>query len=82
MLICLFAISAVSATEMSNETNMLTNNHDSSLIVESVNEDTLSVSLSEEEIQGSADNGTFTALQKKINEASEGSIINLENNYT
>ena len=81
LIVCLFAISAVSAAEISNETNMVAND-DSSLIVESVNEDTLSVSLSEEKIQGSADNGTFTALQKKIDDASEGSIINLENNYT
>ena len=80
MIVCLFAVSAVSAEEISNETNIVAND-DSSLMTESVNEDTLSVSLSEEEIQGSADNGTFTDLQKKINEASEGSIINLENNY-
>jgi len=81
LLVCLFAISAVSAAKISNETNMVAND-DSSLITESVNEDTLSVSLSEKEIQGSADNGTFTDLQKKINNANEGSIIYLENNYT
>ena len=66
MLVFLFAVSAVSADEIGNETNLLANNHDSSLTAESISEDILSVSLSEEEIQGSADNGTFTALQKKI----------------
>ena len=78
MLVFLFAVSAVSAEEMSNETNMLANNHDSSLTAGSISEDILSVYLSEEEIQGSADNGTFTALQKKIDDAPEGSTINLD----
>ena len=81
ILVCLFAISAVSANEISNETNMVANDYDSS-ISESVNENTLSASLSEEEVQGSPDNGTFAALQEKINDAPEYSIINLENNYT
>ena len=80
ILVCLFAISAVSAAEISNETNIVAND-DSSLIVESVNEDTLSVSLSEEDIQGSADNGTFTDLQKKIDAADENTTITLENDY-
>ena len=78
MLVCLFAVSAVSASEIGNDTNMLANNHDSSLTAGSISEDILSVSLSEEEIQGSADNGTFTALQKKIDDAPEGSTINLD----
>ena len=80
IIICLLAISAVSAAEISNETNIVAND-DSSLMTESVNEDTLSVSLSEEEIQGSADNGTFTALQEKINNAGADSTIYLENDY-
>ena len=46
-----------------------------------VSSDTLSVSQSDDEIMASGDNATFTFLQKKINEAPEGSIINLENNY-
>ena len=78
ILVFLFAVSAVSADEIGNETNLLANNHDSSLTAESISEDILSVSLSEEEIQGSADNGTFTALQKKIDDAPEGSTINLD----
>ena len=81
LIVCLFAVSAVSGAEIGNDTNMLENSDDSGLMAESVNEDVLAVYLNEEEIQGSADNGTFTALQKKINGASEGSIINLENNY-
>ena len=50
---------------------------------QAITEDTgnLVVSQSDGEITGSADNGTFTVLQKKINEASEGSVINLENDY-
>ena len=80
IIICLLAISAVSAAEISNETNMVANDFNSS-ISESVNKAILSESLNENEIVGSADNGTFTALQKKINGASEGSIINLENDY-
>ena len=43
--------------------------------------DTLDVSLSNDEVIGSADNGTFTDLQKKIDDADEGSTINLENDY-
>ena len=44
--------------------------------------DTLGVSLSNDEVVGSADNGTYTDLQKKIDDADEGSTVNLENNYT
>ena len=45
-------------------------------------DDVLSVSLSGQDIQGSADGGTFTELQDKINVAEEDSTITLENNYT
>ena len=45
-------------------------------------DDELNVYLSEDNILGSADGGTFTELQDKINAAEEGSTINLENNYT
>lgn len=44
--------------------------------------DTLGVSLSNDEVVGSADNGTSEDFQKKIDDADEGSTINLENNYT
>ena len=70
MLVCFFVISAVSAEKMENDTN----SQDSSLS-ESVIEDVLYDG-------GSADNGTFSDLQKKIDGADEGSTILLENNYT
>ncbi len=44
--------------------------------------DTLAVSLGNGETLGSADGGTFAELQKKIDEAFEGSTINLENDYS
>ena len=75
--VSLFVISTVSAEEISNETI----SYDSSLMTDSVSEYDLSMSLSDNEIQGSADNGTFTDLQKKINNADAGSIIILENDY-
>ena len=39
------------------------------------------ISSSESEIIGEADNGTFTALQNKINNAEDGSTITLNNDY-
>ncbi len=75
--VCLFTISAVSAEEIGNETI----SYDSNLMAESVSEYDLSMFLSDEEIQGSADNGTFTDLQKKIDDAYAGSTITLENDY-
>ena len=39
------------------------------------------ISSSNEEILNTKDNGTFTTLQKKIDDASEGSTITLENDY-
>ena len=39
------------------------------------------ISSSNEEILNTKDNGTFTALQNKINSASAGSTITLENDY-
>ena len=61
MIVCLFAISTVSAEEICNETI----SQDSSLMTDSVSEYNLSISLTDNEIQGSTDNGTFTDLQKK-----------------
>lgn len=75
--VCLFVISTVSAQEISDETI----SYDSSLMTDSVSEYDLSMPLSDEEIQGSADNGTFSDLQKKINNADAGSTITLENDY-
>ena len=78
ILLCLIlfivSIAGVSATEELNQTiddgaNDLT-----------VSDGTLSVSLNDDEI-GAKDDGTFTALQKKINNAQAGSTITLENDY-
>jgi len=44
--------------------------------------DDASQTFSDTSILGSADGGTFTELQEKINNAEEGSTVNLENNYT
>lgn len=75
--VCLFTISAVSAEEIGNETI----SYESTLMGDSVSEYDLSMFLSDEDIQRSADNGTFTDLQKKINDADADSTITLENDY-
>ena len=79
MLICLIVLigsmAGVSAEDNSNQT--ITENANS--LVGSV--DTLGVSLSDDDVVGSADNGTFTDLQNKIDDADEGSTITLENDY-
>ena len=96
MILCLSAISSVSANDLNDNMTLAEDNgiDNSGLIaVEDVNqtiyddtndlvsgEDTLSVSLSEDELSAK-DDGTFTALQKKINDAEEGSTITLENDY-
>ncbi|WP_407379598.1 Ig-like domain repeat protein [Methanobrevibacter sp.] len=49
---------------------------------QTLSDDTLSVSLNDVEILKSADGGTFDDLQKKIDDADEGSTVYLENNYT
>ena len=77
IIVCLFVISTVNAEEINNETI----SYESSLMTDSVSEYDLSMSLSDAEIQGSADNGTFTDLQEKINNADAGSTITLENDY-
>ena len=66
MLVCLFAVSAVSAEEMSNETNMLANNHDSSLTTESVDENILTDSYE-----------TFHELQDEKENVEKSGFINL-----
>ena len=75
--VCLFAISTVSAREMNNETN-IANSYDSCTMSDSLSE--YDISTNSKEIQESA-NGTFTDLQKMINDANEGSTISLEKNY-
>lgn len=95
ILICLIlffvSVAAVSATEDVNQTIT----EDTNNVVSSA--DTLSVSATEDVNQtmdedalavsedvnviSAKDDGTFTALQKKINNAPGGSTINLENDY-
>jgi hypothetical protein len=60
---------------------MVVNSYDSSLMADSVNEYNLNISSYDKEIQGSESTGTFTELQKIINDAPENSTINLEKNY-
>ncbi|MBR6023618.1 MAG: Ig-like domain repeat protein [Methanobrevibacter sp.] len=74
LILFIVSISAVSATEDLNQT---IDDGAGDLVV---SDDTLSVSLNDDEI-GAKDDGTFTALQEKINSASSGSTIYLENDY-
>ena len=75
LLLGLIAISQVSAADLSNET--LDNyNHDEIDISVNIND-----SYYEESLQTS-DEATFTTLQKKINDAAEGSTIYLDNDYS
>ena len=66
ILVCLFAVSAVSAEEMSNETNMLANDYDSSLTTESVDENILTDSYE-----------TFQELQDEKENVEKSGFINL-----
>ncbi|WP_405295610.1 hypothetical protein [Methanobrevibacter sp.] len=68
--LCLFAVSAVSAAD--NATGDIVSLEDSNQAIEESNN---------EEIIAATDDGTFTALQKKINNAAAGSTITLENDY-
>ena len=74
LFVFIISLSCVSAVEDVNQTIY----DDTNDLVSG--EDTLSVSLSEDELSAK-DDGTFTALQKKIDNAREGAIINLENDY-
>ena len=79
ILLCLIlfivSIAGVSATQDLNQTV----DDDANDLVSG--EDTLTVSLNDGDVLGSKDDGTFTALQKKINNAPSGSTIYLENDY-
>ena len=76
---CLLAVSAVSAAENATE----------DIIADVASEDIVSVEnnnqtieqTENEEIIGATDDGTFTALKNKIDNAAEGSTITLENDY-
>ena len=66
ILVFLFAVSAVSAEEIGNETNLLVNNHDSSLTTESVDENILTDSYE-----------TFHELQDEKENVEKSGFINL-----
>ena len=68
-LIIFFASILCVAAEDVNETQMLSDSDD--VIVES----------SQDEVLVEADDGTFTSLQKKIDDAEEGSTITLDRDY-
>ena len=73
-LVSLLAVSAVSANE--------TNATDEAVIGEDNAINEVSADVLQEDILSEADDGTFTALQKKIDDAQEGATITLENDYT
>ena len=82
----LFTLSSACAEDV-NKTVVASDNTDQ--VIEEVDGDAVSevnkeiISSSENEDSVSVpDDGTFTALQKKINDAEEGSTITLENDYT
>ncbi|MBR5954613.1 MAG: hypothetical protein IK021_04280, partial [Methanobrevibacter sp.] len=70
MIVCLFTISAVSAQEIANDTNIMSNDYDSSLLTESVDKNVLTESY-----------GTFQELQDEINAVEKGGTLNLTRNY-
>ena len=83
LLLAIFTLSAVSANENLTATGegILQENpsQEIELSNDGVNGDI--ISSSEGEIISEKDDGTFTALQNKINNASDGSTIILENDY-
>ena len=80
LLLAVFTVSAVSATDNLTDEIILHENHLNEM--ESIeNSDGNFVSSSQEDILGNQDDGTFTALQKKINDAGKGSTITLDKDY-
>ena len=82
LLLAVLTISAVSAADNLTEVNedvLQDTSSEEMGLSEDINESV--ISSSEDEIL-KTDDGSFTALQNKINEASEGSTITLENDYT
>ena len=77
--VMLLSASAVAANENTTQSFKEVPTDSLSVNVETNNE--ILEILNNEEVLGAKDNGTFTALQEKINNAPEGSIINLENDY-
>lgn len=74
----LFCISGVAASDV-NDT-VIANDEANALIGDTA--DVVVESPNDAEIVADADNGTFTALQNKINNASAGDVITLDRDYT
>lgn len=79
ILVLLFAVSAVSAAD--NTTSDVVSVDETTEDVISIEENQVIEQTDNDDVIGVNDAGTFTALQKKINSASEGSTITLENDY-
>ena len=85
IVVCLFSIASVSANEIDDVAITM---EDSEIIavddgnsIENL-EESLAESSNENLIgDSSEDDGTFTALQKKINDAEEGTVITLDKDY-
>ena|GEM_PF-2354831 len=84
LIIFLFSIASVSANEIDDVANAA---EDKEISVDEDNsvgnmDETLTESFDENVIEAdSEDDGTFTALQKKINDAEEGAVITLDKDY-
>ena len=76
ILLFFFSSTCVFANDI-NETSLTSDNEIS--VVQNANNEVI-LNLSENDLLETGD-GTFTELQNKINNASEGSTITLENNY-
>lgn len=80
LLFAVLAISCVSAADNLTEEGVLQENPSGDIeLGEEINNEI--VSSSQEDIISEPDDGTFTALQKKINNTQDGGTITLENDY-
>ena len=96
LIICLFSIAAVSAADdasmpLADDANSISDANGLSVSIEDdiiedtiIEEDNNALDSSQEEILADTDedDGTFTALQKKINNAKDGDTITLDRDYT
>ena len=80
LLLAIFTLSAVSAADNTTDESNLQENHcDEIQLGENANND---LSSSQDEIISAPDDGKFSTLQNKIDNAAPDSTIYLENNYT
>ena len=84
LIICmLFTISAISAADSTTDAVGVTNVTVEAASEGVANDDNLATENNVESLgEGETDAGTYIALRTKINSASEGSTVYLENNYT